>query len=74
MKCEPHRNVSQPVPTLGCPPTLPALGASPLPRRLASSPAVCLSIRPAVQARWHKPYLEEEVVKLFSTQRTMKAL
>lgn len=51
MKCEPHRNVSQPVPTLGCPPTLPpgtgGFSTAPppglLPGRLSVHPSSCPS-------------------------------
>lgn len=62
------------VPTLGCQPTLPpgtgGFSTAPPPGLLSGR----LSSRPAVRARQHQPYLEEEVMKLFSTQRTMKAL
>lgn len=62
------------VPTLGCLPTLPpgtgGFSTAPPPGLLPGRLSIC----PAVQVCRHKSYLEEEVVKLFSTQRTMKAL
>lgn len=67
-KCDPQEHVPA-GPTLGCQLTLSALGVSPLPRHLAFSGAICPSLRPCEQ----KPYLEE-VARLFSMQRTMKAL
>lgn len=66
-----------------CPSQVPALGASrgsprgpgrvrsPACRLALLRPSVCASSRPWRQQR---PYLEEEAVKLFSMQRTMKAL
>lgn len=77
MKCEPHRNVSQPGPRSAWGPlplpARPALGASPLALPLGPLPLGLLSGRWSVRhVSWQKPYLEE-VMKLFSMQRTMKA-
>lgn len=71
MKCEPHRNVSQPGPQSGvlAAAPCPALGAS-----LLALPLGLLSGRRSIRhVSWQKLYLEE-VMKLFSMQRTMKAL
>lgn len=71
MKCEPHRQVSQPGPLSGglAAAPCPALGVSPL----ALPPGLLSGRRSIHHVSWQKPYLEE-VMKLFSMQRTMKAL
>lgn len=74
MKCEPHRQVSQLGPHPGVPADTPSwhwgLLHCPAARR-PLRPSVRPSTRPSAR---HQPYLEEEVMKLFSTHRMMKAL
>lgn len=62
IKREPYRKVSQP----GAPPR----GVGRCSCLLASPLAIC----PPVRLSRQSPYLEKEVMKLFSTQSTMKAL
>lgn len=73
MKCEPHRNVSQPGPRSGVLAAAPCLaGTGGLSTGPAARPPLWPSVRTSRHVSWQKPYLEE-VMKLFSMQRTMKA-